>query len=671
MSFPSTHAALARALAARDYSVPTPVQLAVLEADAAACDLLVSAQTGSGKTVAFGLAMAPALLGEAQRFERAAAPLALIVAPTRELAMQVQRELAWLYAHTEARVITCVGGMDVRAEARNLSSGAHIVVGTPGRLRDHLERKRLDLSQLKTVVLDEADEMLDLGFREDLEFILEATPASRQTLLFSATVPREIEALARRYQRDARRIGTSRRDEQHSDITYQAIRVVPGDIENAVVNVLRFHEAHSTLVFRATREAVKRLHARLLERGFAAVALSGELSQSERSHALQALRDGRARVLVATDVAARGLDLPDLALVIHADLPNDGETLLHRSGRTGRAGRKGICTLIVPHNRRRKAETLLETARIKAAWEPAPTADQIRARDQERFLADAVFTEAATPEEAALVGALQAARSADQIALALVRIHGARLPAPEDLAKDMGPPRREERSHAGRDRVERGAPYAAGQERAGPGDSRPVQPRRPRREDGRAMIWFRLNIGRNRNADPRWLVPLICKAGNISKAEIGTISIAERDTQFQILAEIADQFATAVHTAKNKEGHITRVGAETEADEVVAANVIDTAPTPVIPRPAKPPVKVQPEKAPTLVAALPRERQKKPWQPRPHATSGGQPNRPEGKKAFVAHGHKPRGTQTYHGQGAQKAASKYANKKKNRPPAAT
>ncbi len=185
------------------------------------------------------------------------------------------------------------------------------------------------------------------------------------------------------------------------------------------------------------------------------------------------------------------------------------------------------------------------------------------------------------------------------------------------------------------------------------------------------MIWFRLNIGRNRNADPRWLVPLICKAGNISKAEIGTISIAERDTQFQILAEIADQFATAVRTAKNKEGHISRVGAEGEADAVAAATVIDTAPPPVIARPAKPAAKVQPEKAPAPVVALPPERQKKPWQPRPHGASGGQPGRPEGKKAFAAHGHKPRGTQTYHGQGAQKAASKYAHKKKNRPPAAT
>ena len=171
--------------------------------------------------------------------------------------------------------------------------------------------------------------------------------------------------------------------------------------------MLRLHEARATLVFCATREAVKRLHMRLVERGFSAVAISGELTQGERTHALQALRDGRARVLVATDVAARGLDLPELALVIHADLPNDGETLLHRSGRTGRAGNKGLSTLIVPYNRRRKADALLAAAKLKVTWVPAPTAEEIRARDQERFLASSIFTDPATEEDVRLAHALQ------------------------------------------------------------------------------------------------------------------------------------------------------------------------------------------------------------------------------------------------------------------------
>lgn len=582
MSFPTTNAALARALTARGYTVPTAVQLAVLEAEAPGRDLLVSAQTGSGKTVAFGLAMGPTLLGEAERFEAPSAPLALVIAPTRELAMQVCRELTWLYEETGARVITCVGGMDARAEARQLYGGAHIVVGTPGRLRDHLERGRLDLSQLQVAVLDEADEMLNLGFREDLEFILDATRAERRTLLFSATLPREIEQLARSYQRDALRIQTIRRDEQHVDIDYVAHRVSPQDVEHCVVNVLRLHEARAALVFCSTREAVNRFSARLAERGFSAVALSGELTQNERTQALQSLRDGRARVLVATDVAARGLDLPDLALVIHAELPNDGETLLHRSGRTGRAGRKGQCVLVVPFNRRKKADALISSARLKVTWAPAPTPDEIRARDQERFIADPSFTAPASEEEMQRMRALQAARTPDEIALALVRLNDARLPAPEDLIIDSGPPQRDgrhrdKRAAEGRAPREGFAPRGD-RERREPGKFKPRHERddaageggksrgfkgtpeaKYRRDDSREMVWFRVNIGRERNADPRWLLPLICRAGAVTKAEIGAIRIDEKDTRFQIAAEFADQFDHAARTAKKKEGHIVRL----------------------------------------------------------------------------------------------------------------
>src|SRR6202008_1473065 len=194
---------LARALAERNYDKLTPVQTAVLADAAAGRDLLVSAQTGSGKTVAFGLAIAKNLLGRVEQFERAAAPLALIVAPTRELALQVHRELAWLYQYADGRIVSCVGGMDPRREQRQLAAGAHIVVGTPGRLCDHLRRGRLDVSELKAVVLDEADEMLDLRFREDIEFILKTTPETRRSLLFSATFPPGIVALAKQYQQRA------------------------------------------------------------------------------------------------------------------------------------------------------------------------------------------------------------------------------------------------------------------------------------------------------------------------------------------------------------------------------------------------------------------------------------------------------------------------------------
>ncbi|MDB5497489.1 MAG: superfamily and helicase, partial [Phenylobacterium sp.] len=436
MPFPPTHPALARALEQHGYSEPTPVQAAVLsEPDSR--DLLVSAQTGSGKTVAFGLAMARGLLGEAAQFERAGAPLALVVAPTRELALQVSRELEWLLAHTGARVATCVGGMDPRAEKRALQAGAHVVVGTPGRLRDHLERGALDLSALRVVVLDEADEMLDLGFREDLEEILDSTPAERRTLLFSATIAKEIATLARRYQRDAARIDTLRRDEAHGDIEYRAIRVAPNEIEHAVVNLLRYFESPGALVFCNTRERVRHLHSALRERGFSAVALSGEMTQKERSDALQALRDGHARACVATDVAARGLDLPDLGLVIHADLPVNKAGLLHRSGRTGRAGKKGVSVLVVPYNKRRFTERLLDSASIDAGWSGPPLADEIRAKDQQRLLDDPILTEPASEEDLTLARRILADSTPEAVAAALIRLHRQRLPEPEDLFDDV------------------------------------------------------------------------------------------------------------------------------------------------------------------------------------------------------------------------------------------
>ena len=189
MPFDTVPAVLSDALDAHGYDTLTPVQQAVLEPEAQGRDLIVSAQTGSGKTVAFGLAMAAELIGEDGRVGQGTAPQALIIAPTRELALQVSREFMWLYGPAGARIATCVGGMDASRERRNLGYGAQIVVGTPGRLRDHLERGALDLSALKVAVLDEADEMLDMGFREDLEEILDATPDARRTLLFSATMP--------------------------------------------------------------------------------------------------------------------------------------------------------------------------------------------------------------------------------------------------------------------------------------------------------------------------------------------------------------------------------------------------------------------------------------------------------------------------------------------------
>jgi ATP-dependent RNA helicase DeaD len=563
VTFSTTSPPLARALTERNYDQATAVQTAVLADAALGRDLLVSAQTGSGKTVAYGLAIAEDLLGDAERFERAAAPLALIVAPTRELALQVQRELAWLYQYADARVVSCVGGMDPRREQRELAAGAHIVVGTPGRLCDHLRRNRLDISELKAVVLDEADEMLNLGFREDMEFILKTTPDTRRTLLFSATLPRGIVALAKHYQQQAFRVEVAGDEGGHADIEYRAIRIAAGDVEHAVVNVLRFFESPSALVFCNTRDAVRHLQATLLERGFSVVALSGELTQGERTQALQALRDGRARVCVATDVAARGIDLPNLDLVIHADMPNDAEVMQHRSGRTGRAGRKGVSVLLVPSARKRRAELLLNLAGIDVIWGTAPTAEEIRKLDQERMLHDALFTEETTAEDLVLAQALLAERSPEDIAAALARLYRARLPSPEDIL-DPG-------QGAGRSRDDRGREKDS---RTSRGDDRAAGPRSktgkssPRHGMAEGSVWFRAAIGRKKNAEARWLLPMICRRGGIDKHDIGAIRIMDTTTEFEISERVAESFAARIGRP-DKEDNI-RIEALAEAPQAQA-----------------------------------------------------------------------------------------------------
>lgn len=514
---------LADALSQQGYTDLTQVQLAVSDPELDTSDLLVSAQTGSGKTVGFGLAIAPTILGEAERFDAAAAPLALVIAPTRELALQVKRELAWLYGKAGAFLSSCVGGMDMRDERRALARGAHVVVATPGRLRDHIMRGSIDLSAIRAIVLDEADEMLDLGFQEDLEFILAAAPDDRRTLMFSATVPRGIANLAGKYQSDAVRITTAAETSQHSDINYRALSVAARDAENAIINVLRYYEAPNALVFANTRAMVNRLTTRLSNRGFSVVALSGELSQSERTHALQAMRDGRARVCVATDVAARGIDLPNLDLVVHAELPTSHETLLHRSGRTGRAGRKGVSALIVPPAARKKCERLLRFAKLTADWGAAPAADDVRARDMDRMLADPVWEGMAEPTVAAQT--LLSRFGAEQIAQAYVELYETRHSAPEELSE--------------------------------PGPAGKPEPRAP----FGPSVWFSVSGGKKAGIETRRLLPILCKAGGITKDDIGAIRIQFNESFVEIRAEKADGFAASLGSNMTVEGdaRVTRL----------------------------------------------------------------------------------------------------------------
>jgi ATP-dependent RNA helicase DeaD len=546
--------AISRALQARGYTDPTPVQEAVLAPETEGRDLLVSAKTGSGKTVAYGLAMAPTLL-EGGDLPYADAPLALIVAPTRELALQVQTELTWLYAETGAEVAACVGGMDPYKERRALERGAHIVVGTPGRLGDHLRRGALRLDALKVLVLDEADEMLDLGFHDELEFLLQATPETRRTLLFSATLPKPIVTMAKNYQDDALRIALAADEGGHADIDYRAIRIAHAKIDRTVVNLLRYLDPPSALVFCGTRIGVQKLGETLAARGFDVVALSGEMNQNERNRALTALRGGHARVCVATDVAARGLDVPDLTLVIHADLPNDADVLQHRSGRTGRAGKKGTSILLVPPSRRRTAEQMLLRAGVQYEWMDPPSPKTIFKQDRERLLDSPIFANAGQ-EDTTIASALLERHSPYEIAAALAKLYRERLPEPFDIEQYVEDPRHAQREER-RPRPERDErrPRPEREKRSFEGEGRPERRERkpgPSRLPNGA-VWFRISVGRERNADPKWLLPEICRQGEVTKKEIGDIRIFDTETRFELDAAAAEAF-TAKIAERNKGG---------------------------------------------------------------------------------------------------------------------
>jgi ATP-dependent RNA helicase DeaD len=536
-------APLLAALDARGYDTPTGVQAAVLDPRCAGRDLLVSSQTGSGKTIAFGAALAETLIGQ----PRSKAPMGLVIVPTRELAVQVREELTWLLHGTGLRLASFTGGTPVGGDLKALSRGVDLVIGTPGRLVDLLRRERLALGSLRVVVLDEADEMLDLGFREDLETLLQAAPVERRTLLLSATLPPDIRALARKYQRDAlpvdpRKLGGDDRGARpgaHDDITHRAHLIAAGDRTAAVVNVLRAGAGDRAIVFCTTREGVAEMHAELTRRGFAATAISGDRAQAERDRALEQLRRGDAQVLVATNVAARGLHLPDVDLIVHADLPLNADSFIHRSGRTGRAGRKGTAVVLATLAERRKAERLLASAHVTAAWTPVPSAASIATAARGR-LADEILASEPVDGDEDLLARMESKLGLPEIVRRLLARELARLPGGEPVRVVEVP-----------------------REPAGRGAS--PRPPRGRGDFDRGAVTFRVNLGGKDNADPRWLLPLICRRGGITRREVGAIRIGPHETLFEIAGDAARDFEVAARERDPRALHVTIARADAPA----------------------------------------------------------------------------------------------------------
>ena len=335
------HPDILRAIADLGYMAPTPVQAQAIPILQSGRDLLAQAQTGTGKTAAFGIPILERIDSKLRK------PQALIVVPTRELAVQVTREFGGLGKYRHAREVAIYGGVGYAPQERALQRGATIIVGTPGRLLDHIERGTLDTSGLRIVILDEADRLLDMGFAPEVQRLLRKCPTDRQTALFSATLPMTVRDLARRFTKNPAQVAIDPEKQNLDAIEQVYIEVLDQDKVRALEELLKRWDMDQTLIFRHTKRGVDKLLEILKRRGHKAEAIHGDLSQRERERTLEMFRAGQLPILIATNVASRGIHIDDISHVVNFDLPVDAETFTHRVGRTGRAGKTGVAVTFV------------------------------------------------------------------------------------------------------------------------------------------------------------------------------------------------------------------------------------------------------------------------------------------------------------------------------------
>lgn len=589
--------ALESALEKRGFTSLTPVQLAVLDPKLAGRDLRITSQTGSGKTVAVGFVIREVIAGEHHAKGPVARPRALVIAPTRELAKQFEEELSWLYAEAKVRVVSVTGGADARDERRALGQGPAVVVGTPGRLLDHLDRGAIDASHVQAVVLDEADRLLDMGFREDLEKILSFAKDEHRTHLVSATFPREVKSLADRVQHDAALVEGTRLGAANVDIDHVLYLVAGHERLSALVNLLLAHMDEQTLVFARTRADVARIAKELTTAGFRVAQLSGEMEQAARNRALAAFKAGEVNAMIATDVAARGIDVQDITNVIHFDPPGDPDTYTHRSGRTGRAGKKGTSALLLPPSALVGILRLLGRARVKHRFEPVPSANDIRRAQMESFEKELTAEDQADKLDDSAWALAKKLVASDDATRAVARLIGrarkARGPEPRDVrpmeppvhrsndrGRDFGydepserrgppidrsrfewsarSPRPQERApeppklygagseapHVPRARSsQRSLPTSDANDHARPAP-RERAPRAPKPAD-RTWVPFRVTWGGLHGADVRRLLPIVCRRGEIEGGEVGAIKVDRTYSVVEIASDVAERFAVA------------------------------------------------------------------------------------------------------------------------------
>jgi len=523
------------------YEDPTPIQREAIPHLLAGSDLLGQAATGTGKTAAFALPVINGIEADAPR-----EPVALVIVPTRELAMQVSEAMFKYGRRQHIEVLPIYGGQPIVRQLKALKRGVHIVVATPGRAIDHINRGSLTLDSIRTVILDEADEMLDMGFTEDIEKILDATPADRQTVMFSATMPPRINAIARRHQRDPVniRIGASEASETTALIRQTVYFVNRSHKPSALGRVLDIEAPTAALVFCRTRTEVDELTVTMSGRGYRAEALHGGMDQAQRDRVMGRLRDGTAELLIATDVAARGLDVDTLTHVVNYEVPSAPESYVHRIGRVGRAGRSGVAITLAEPRQRRLLSNIERLTKQTITVEKVPTVADLRTRQIEitvEAIREALASDDLDDYNAVLHG-LAGEDNDRNIALAAIKMfheaRGATVDTAEipDASERSRKPRDRDRSdHKGKNEGPRGVP-----------------------KPGTGAVF--VSLGRRAGIRPGDLVGAIANETNLSGRDIGPIRISDKFSVVGVPEESVDAVVAALQatTVRGKKPHARR-----------------------------------------------------------------------------------------------------------------
>ena len=520
---------LVQTVADRGYETPTPIQRALIPAMLAGRDVVGQAQTGTGKTAAFALPLLHKLTPGQGHVQ------ALVLTPTRELAKQVA-EAVYIYgADAGARVLPIYGGDSIGRQIRRLQKGIDVVVGTPGRLLDLIRRRKLDLSGVETVVLDEADEMLSMGFIDDIESILSATPSERQTAFFSATLPQSIQRLADRHMRNPEtcRLEPDQRTADTIDQRYCVVR--HHERMAALLRLLQAEPTESVIVFARTRKDSFDLAAELQQHGYRAGALNGAMDQHARNRMLDRFRNRRIDVLVGTDVASRGLDIDHISHVVNYELPRDPEVYVHRVGRTGRAGSTGVALTLITNREQRKLKKIERYTKRSMTHTPLPTDADLRALRDEH-LADRLtkrLADATLDRERAVAAAL-VADGHDPLDVAAAALQSARQ-HPSTKAGAKGSPR------AATPRPARASNGHSQDRRNGRRNGRSNGRSAGRRSHEQGMVRLTLDAGKASGARPGHVVSTLSHFGDIPGGAIGKITIENRPTLVDVPADLVDK----------------------------------------------------------------------------------------------------------------------------------